>query len=99
MKPVIFSSVYSILLSALILALYIAALVVKKTVKTEKTALTVISVLTAVNAAAHVAIFAACIILKVPANELFFLLVASAALALTLIREKKPTQDEGRGEK
>ena len=99
METVIFSSVWSIALSALILVLYIAAFVVKKAVKAEKTARLITTLLTAFNITAHAALFIVCAALKAPASEVFFLLVASSALALTLIKEKEPRAEQGKEEK
>ena len=89
MKTVIFSSPYAVALCTLILLLYVGVLVIQKNVKRAPLQKKLSTCLTAVNIAAHLALFAVCLVLKTPAEELFFVLVASAAMALTVTSERK----------
>ena len=84
MNLVIFSSMFSIIALGVSLELYLLTAVIRIIFGDEKEGRIIITVLAVLNTLVHLAIFALCIWLKATAQEMFFVLVVSTALALTV---------------
>lgn len=86
MELVIFSSVLSIAAMAAAMVLYAAYAVVSAFMGQDGL---VAQILAALNFAVHIALFAVCLYIKASMQEILFILVVSAAIALTVTKHGK----------
>ncbi len=86
MKYVIFSSQFSLILLGGIVLIYLLYAVLGKIFKKANTVNTILAV---VNVILHLAFFGIGLYIKATVAELFFVMIASAAIALTVTKPKK----------
>ena len=89
MELVIFSSAFSIAAMAAVLVLYAAYAVTAKFMGEDGL---ICKIIAALNIAVHVALFALCIYLKASLQEILFIVVVSAAVALTVTKHEREEQ-------
>ena len=93
MGLIIFSSMFSIIAVCVALGLYLLTAVIRIIFGNKKEGRIIITILAALNMLVHLALFALCVYLKVTAQEIFFILVVSTALALTVAKLGKEKEE------
>ena len=89
MNLVIFSSPLSLAVMAAVFVLYALTAVFKFALKKQGVA----AVCGILNVVAHLALIGVCLLISATLAEIFFLLVASAAIALTVSKPEKEDTD------